>query len=173
MPDPKGPHHLTDLHRRHVAAAGVHPRAHGRVDGQVVDLYDEFSLGCNRFGLIDDRPIARLGHVYRACGQPTLSVGNIHEAASLAGELFRQMSAAQPNAVRPPGSSAVTGITATVSAPACRYSRIRPVTCSGVPMAASCLANSSGIAAAMSDRRAPPRARSTSSANPSSHNISP
>src|ERR1700729_458401 len=157
MPDPERTHHLTNLHRWHVAAARVHPRAHGRVDGQVVDLYDEFSLGCNRFGLINDRPIARLGRVDRACGQPTLSVDSVHEAASLAG--------AQPNAARPPGSSAVTGITATVSAPACRYSRIRPVTCSGVPRAASCSASSSGIAAAISDRRAPLRARSTSPAN--------
>src|ERR1700744_4340049 len=145
MPDPEGPHHFTDLHRRHVAAARVHPRAHGRVDGQVVDLYDEFSLACNRFGLIDDRPIARLGHVDRACGQPTLRVDSVHEAASLAGESFRQISAAHPNAVRPPGSSAGTGITATVSAPACRYSRIRPVTCSGVPRAASGEDNSSGM----------------------------
>src|ERR1700733_490452 len=120
MPDPERTHHLTNLHRWDVAAARVHPRAHGRVDGQVVDLYDEFSVGCDRFGLIGDRPIARLGHVDRACGQPTLSVDSVHEAASLAGELFRQMSAAQPNAFRPPGSSAVTGITATVSAPACR-----------------------------------------------------
>src|ERR1700733_13138644 len=173
MPDPERTHHLTDLHRWHVAAARVHPRAHGRVDGQVVDLYDEFSLGRNRFGLIDDRPIARLGHVDRTCGQSTLSVDSVHEAASLAVELFRQISAAQPNAARPPGSSAVTGITATVSAPACRYSRIRPVTCSGGPRAASCSASSSGIAAAISDRRAPLRARSTSPANPSSNNISP
>src|ERR1700689_1091932 len=172
MPDPEGPHHLTDLHRWHVAPARVHPRAHGRVDGQVIDLYDEFSFGCIRFGLFYDRPIGRLGHVDRACGPPTLSVDSVHEAASLAGELFRQMSAGPPNAVRPPGSSAVTGIPATVSAPACRYSRIRSVTCSGVPRAPSCSANSSGIAAAISDRRAPPRARSTSSANPSSHNIS-
>src|ERR1700722_1197889 len=120
MPDPERTHHLTNLHRWHVAAARVHPSAHGWVDGQEVDLYDEFSLGCNRFGLIDDRPIARLGHVDRACGQPTLSVDSVHEAASLAGEVLWQMSAAQPNAVRPPGSSAVTGIPATVSAPACR-----------------------------------------------------
>src|ERR1700691_5627996 len=35
VPDSKGSHHLTDLYRRHVAAARVHPRAHGRVDRQV------------------------------------------------------------------------------------------------------------------------------------------
>src|ERR1700756_3601134 len=126
MSDGQRAHHLADLHGGHVGATGVHPGAHRRIDGQVVDLDNEFPVASGRLGFLDNRPVAGLRQAHRTGGPPALNVHACHDTAAWAGgtswsgDKSREVSAAQSRAARPAGSSAVTGTTATVSAPAAR-----------------------------------------------------
>src|SRR3981189_1095522 len=59
--DPCGTHHFANLDGRHVRTACVHPGAHRRIDGQVLHLHEEFTVGRTRHRLLGERPVGWLG----------------------------------------------------------------------------------------------------------------
>ena len=81
--DAGGAHDLADLHRRDVGAAGVHPRAHRRIDatGSSTRTRNSPSAGLRR-RLLDEAPVGGLGQADRAGGQTALGVDERHGASS-------------------------------------------------------------------------------------------
>src|SRR3954469_16026141 len=162
-PDGARAHHLTDLDRRHVGPARVHPGAHRRVDRQVCDPDQELTVGWTSGGFIGNLPIGDAGQTDRAAGQAADCVGERHDSFLLTEE----------RTARPPGSSAVEGTKAMQSAPAAPYSFSRAAIRAVEPNADTLSSNSTGRSAASSRRVAPLRARTTRSSKPSALNISP
>ena len=161
---PRGAHDLADLDRRDVGAAGVHPRAHRRVEREVLDL----RRGTRRrpgSGAGSSTSSSRRAWAARRGGRPggTGRSDGVMGRAPLVGD-----SAATRSAARPRGSSAVDGTTPTVSAPASWYAAMRAATASAEPSAQTLLEQLDGDPRRPARaRRAPPRARSTRSPKPS------
>src|SRR5206468_2690208 len=84
--DPRRAHHLADLDRRDVGAPGIHPRAHGGVERDVLDLHEELSVGRLGSGLLHVVPVRGLREADRAGGQAALGVhAPAHSIAVVAG----------------------------------------------------------------------------------------
>ncbi len=66
-------HHLADLDRRHVRAAGVHPAAHRRVQRDVRDLDDELAVAGVGHGALDEVEVRVLDVADGAGGETQLA----------------------------------------------------------------------------------------------------